>query len=304
MRMMSREDEEFREDSSRLIRELREGHEYARQLMSLMVAPSTDDDDRHEMQKILVEAVLHSFESAIAILKPDESGRRTVGDPVGIQSSDSPARENVEVQAKGSCKKRKPSQMPTTTTKTISAVHEEDGYAWRKYGQKDILGSRFPRSYFRCTHKFDQGCPAIKQVQRLDQNPALLQITYMGSHTCKPTRCSPDLAAAATADPADGHEFFLNFETNSMPSSCFPPHSSFPFFKQEDNEELLAEPATGHRPAAGHHSSLHLGADGPFDLLKQLRLGAYGGGDVSLGEFGFPGFDMGMARLVEFDYLD
>ncbi|KAF3783929.1 putative WRKY transcription factor 70 [Nymphaea thermarum] len=300
MTMMSREDEEFREQR-KLIRELSEGHRYARQLMSLMAAPS-DDDGRHEMQRVLIEAVVHSFESAIGILKPDEGGRRTAGEPVlAVQLSESPARENAEAQARGSCKKRKPSQIPATTT-TISAVHEEDGYAWRKYGQKDILGSKFPRSYFRCTHKFDQGCPAIKQVQRLDHNPSLLQITYMSSHTCKPTRCSPDLAAAAAAEPADRQEFFLNFETNSMPSSCFPPHSSFPIFKQEDIEDLPAEPAHGHRPAA-HYSSLHLGADGPFDLLKQLRLGSYGG-EVGAGDFSFPGFDIGLARLVEFDDID
>ncbi|XP_031498586.1 transcription factor WRKY45-2-like isoform X2 [Nymphaea colorata] len=263
MTMMSREDEEFREQR-KLIRELSEGHRYARQLLSLMAAPS-DDDGRHEMQRVLIEAVVHSFESAIGILKPDEGGRRTAGEPVlAVQLSESPARENAEAQVRGSCKKR---------------------------------------SYFRCTHKFDQGCPAIKQVQRLDHNPSLLQITYMSSHTCKPTRCSPDLAAAAAAaDPADRQEFFLNFETNSMPSSCFPPHSSFPIFKQEDNEDLPNEPAHGHRPAA-HYSSLHLGADGPFDLLKQLRLGSYGG-EVGAGDFSFPGFDMGLARLVEFDDID
>ncbi|CAL9152917.1 WRKY transcription factor 55-like [Musa acuminata AAA Group] len=64
-------------------------------------------------------------------------------------------------------------------------VPPDDGYTWRKYGQKDILNSRFPRSYYRCTHKNYYGCEAKKQVQRLDADPYTLEVTYCGSHTCK-----------------------------------------------------------------------------------------------------------------------
>nr|GMD02158.1 WRKY transcription factor 55 [Ipomoea batatas] len=58
----------------------------------------------------------------------------------------------------------------------------EDGYTWRKYGQKDILGSRFPRAYYRCTHQKLYNCPAKKQVQRLDNNPQMLKVTYRYHH--------------------------------------------------------------------------------------------------------------------------
>ncbi|URE25916.1 WRKY transcription factor [Musa troglodytarum] len=64
-------------------------------------------------------------------------------------------------------------------------IPPDDGYTWRKYGQKDILDSRFPRSYYRCTHKNYYGCEAKKQVQRLDDDPCTLEVTYCGSHTCK-----------------------------------------------------------------------------------------------------------------------
>ncbi|KZV30060.1 WRKY transcription factor [Dorcoceras hygrometricum] len=43
----------------------------------------------------------------------------------------------------------------------------EDGHAWRKYGQKMVLNAKHPRNYYRCTHKFDQGCQATKQVERM-----------------------------------------------------------------------------------------------------------------------------------------
>ncbi|KHN25802.1 WRKY transcription factor 55 [Glycine soja] len=60
----------------------------------------------------------------------------------------------------------------------------EDGFTWRKYGQKEILGSKFPRSYYRCTHQKLYECQAKKQVQRLDQNPNIFEVTYRGDHTC------------------------------------------------------------------------------------------------------------------------
>ncbi|URE25913.1 WRKY transcription factor [Musa troglodytarum] len=76
-----------------------------------------------------------------------------------------------------------------SVTKTVPVLRTgnmeippDDGYTWRKYGQKDILDSR---SYYRCTHKNYYGCEAKKQVQRLDDDPCTLEVTYCGSHTCK-----------------------------------------------------------------------------------------------------------------------
>ncbi|KAF7083032.1 hypothetical protein CFC21_086854 [Triticum aestivum] len=79
----------------------------------------------------------------------------------------------------------------------------DDGYTWRKYGQKDILGSRFPRSYYRCTHKNYYGCDAKKKVQRLDDDPFMYEVTYCGSHSCL-TSTTPLLnfpTATATNSP-------------------------------------------------------------------------------------------------------
>ncbi|CAM8925458.1 unnamed protein product [Rhodiola kirilowii] len=40
---------------------------------------------------------------------------------------------------------------------------EDDGYNWRKYGQKQVKGSDYPRSYYKCTHP---NCEARKKVER------------------------------------------------------------------------------------------------------------------------------------------
>ncbi|CAL4998415.1 unnamed protein product [Urochloa decumbens] len=75
----------------------------------------------------------------------------------------------------------------------------DDGHSWRKYGQKDILGAKHPRAYYRCTHRNSQGCPATKQVQRTDGDANLFDVVYHGDHTCRPN--SSSAAAAARRAP-------------------------------------------------------------------------------------------------------
>ncbi|KAL0848386.1 hypothetical protein Bca101_021633 [Brassica carinata] len=55
-----------------------------------------------------------------------------------------------------------------------------DSWAWRKYGQKPIKGSPYPRGYYRCSSS--KGCPARKQVERSRVDPTKLMITYACDH--------------------------------------------------------------------------------------------------------------------------
>ncbi|KAL4368353.1 hypothetical protein GQ457_05G023370 [Hibiscus cannabinus] len=73
-------------------------------------------------------------------------------------------------------------------------VPPEDNYTWRKYGQKEILGSRYPRAYYRCTHQKTYNCPAKKQVQRLDNDFNTFEVTYIGQHTCHMSSTAPSIA--------------------------------------------------------------------------------------------------------------
>ncbi|XP_073047041.1 probable WRKY transcription factor 43 [Primulina eburnea] len=55
----------------------------------------------------------------------------------------------------------------------------DDGYKWRKYGQKSVKNSIHPRSYYRCTH---HTCNVKKQIQRLSKDTSIVVTTYEGIH--------------------------------------------------------------------------------------------------------------------------
>lgn len=53
-----------------------------------------------------------------------------------------------------------------------------DGYNWRKYGQKQVKGSEYPRSYYKCTYP---NCPVKKKVER-SLDGEIAEIVYKGEH--------------------------------------------------------------------------------------------------------------------------
>lgn len=53
-----------------------------------------------------------------------------------------------------------------------------DGYNWRKYGQKHVKGSEYPRSYYKCTQT---KCPVKKKVER-SLDGQITEIIYKGQH--------------------------------------------------------------------------------------------------------------------------
>ncbi|XP_031484810.1 transcription factor WRKY19-like [Nymphaea colorata] len=282
----------------KLLGELNQGRQLANQLLNLFASPAVEDDGVLRTQRALVEAVVRSFDTAILVLRP-VGGPKTAGNQDGGDGGGdlgSPKREKPQTKERGGSKRRKVEQMETTT-RVIPALHYDDGYAWRKYGQKDILGSGHPRNYFRCTHKLDQGCPAQKQVQKLDHDPSLIQVTYMGSHTCKLTRVIQEMDGA---DPSDDQKqgFLLNFETNSMPSGFS--FSSFAFLKQEENE-TLNESTTTPSNRTGCTSSPDFDAGESDHIFKELDQVGLDDGD---GVCSFPELDMGVVSFLEFEDLD
>jgi WRKY transcription factor 2 len=59
-----------------------------------------------------------------------------------------------------------------------AAMPAEDGYSWRKYGQKQVKHSEYPRSYYKCTYP---NCQVKKKVERSHEGH-VTEIIYKGGH--------------------------------------------------------------------------------------------------------------------------
>ncbi|XAR68704.1 hypothetical protein NMG60_11000052 [Bertholletia excelsa] len=227
----------------RAIEELLRGRESANQLRLLVSKPFPLHGSA--AQDLLAQ-VLGSLTDTIFMLKnssaadefsqiPENAG---VNSPPwdGRKSEDSyesSKTSSASKEPRGCHKRRKTSRTWTTVSPTII----DDGHAWRKYGQKLILNAKHPRSYYRCTHKYDQGCQATKQVQKTEDETPMYRTTYYGHHTCKNLlNKSPQAHIILDSNPRGS--VLLSFgSTIPVNQSDEPRFPAFPLIKQEYKED-------------------------------------------------------------------
>ncbi|XP_043705508.1 probable WRKY transcription factor 70 [Telopea speciosissima] len=237
------------------IEELIRGHEFATQLQIILLK-STEDHESVTAEE-LVAKILKSFTEALAVLNSGKSGEN-YEDPATAQDG-SPCSDVQKIEDSGENRKRPASidhprggykrrKMVETWIK-VTPKPIEDGHSWRKYGQKEILNAKYPRSYFRCTHKHDQGCLATKQIQKTEEeNPPMYRTTYIGHHTCQDMLMK---APQFVMDSSPGEGFLLSFESNTSTKpeqlpSCFSSISSIKQEHKEQEKALVIDPKTHH----------------------------------------------------------
>ncbi|CAG7893157.1 unnamed protein product [Brassica rapa] len=160
------------------------------------------------------------------------------------ENSTASAAKAPETPKKEKKKAQKRIRQPRFAFMTKSDVdHLEDGYRWRKYGQKAVKNSPFPRSYYRCTNS---RCTVKKRVERSSEDPLIVITTYEGQH-CHQTTGFPRGGILTAHDPS-------NFTSHHL----LPPPLSDPYYYQEllhqlhrDNTSSLRLPqSTTEGPAA------------------------------------------------------
>ena len=167
-----------------LIGELIHGMELAKQLKGHLSEASS-----FQTREFLVQKILSSYEKALLILNwsgsvihPQQAGNNNIRVTVGIPESPlsmngSPMSDDFDASPKDgqtrsdASKKRKTmprwtDQVKVSSENGLEGPHE-DGYSWRKYGQKDILGAKYPRFVFSFSL-------VTRPLKSKPQNPTLL----------------------------------------------------------------------------------------------------------------------------------
>lgn len=188
-------------DEKRVIESLTQGKEFAKQLQIHLNNPNSSS---HQTQQILINDILNSYNKSLSLLiTPNAIATEShLHTGIGItklesqvfftQDSDHEFKDLHDHKYFSAKRKMTSSTMEKwkneVKVRADMKVEDglDDGYSWSKYGQKDILGAKHPRGYYRCTYHQSEGCLATKQVQRTDNDPNIFNIAYRGSHTCIP----------------------------------------------------------------------------------------------------------------------
>ncbi|MED6219572.1 hypothetical protein PIB30_036993 [Stylosanthes scabra] len=248
MKMIKKDDG----DDDRIIKaiieeELVRGREFANQLRQLIVINKTNNNNEVNSayhHNHLLSNVISSFANTLSLLN------KYPIHPINQSSSSSSSPNNnddlmqmqppqpqqlhsrlltydqhicsTQPDRRGSYRRKRNME---TWTEESEKEREEDGHQWRKYGQKAIQKEKYTRNYFRCTHKYEQGCQATKQVQKLQENPPLYRTTYYGCHTCTNLDTNNHILIMEEDGPnnTSSSSIFLSFD-NSLPN---PPTNPF-----------------------------------------------------------------------------
>ncbi|KAL8258809.1 hypothetical protein R6Q59_026762 [Mikania micrantha] len=105
----------------------------------------------------------------------------SIGDDGFVEDEAQPKRLKLENENEGiSMEGSRTVREPRVVIQTVSDIDIlDDGYRWRKYGQKVVKGNPNPRSYYKCT---TSGCSVRKQVERASHNIKSVVTTYEGKH--------------------------------------------------------------------------------------------------------------------------
>ncbi|KAK4353230.1 hypothetical protein RND71_028748 [Anisodus tanguticus] len=98
-----------------------------------------------------------------------------------VQHDEEQDQDNYKKQLKQNKKNQKRERETRFAFLTKSDIdHLDDGFRWRKYGQKPVKNSPFPRSYYRCS---TPSCGVKERVERSIQDTSIVVTTYEGTHT-------------------------------------------------------------------------------------------------------------------------
>lgn len=159
--------------------------------------------------------------------------------------------------------------------------HLEDGYRWRKYGQKAVKNSPYPRSYYRCTNS---KCTVKKRVERSSEDPTTVITTYEGQH-CHHTVAFPrggginiishDQSGFSAAAGGGGGQLmqlppvsrFMYYPTSIQPRSQLSPSNNLTVGGSQSHRLVPAGSTAHYHDQAGGGSQSTTNPDEPIPVV-------------------------------------
>ncbi|OMO64390.1 DNA-binding WRKY [Corchorus capsularis] len=158
--------------------------------------------------------------------QPKQSHAGSVTSAVTTASSNS-ATANSHSNSRS---KRRKNQLKRVCQVPAEAL-SSDVWAWRKYGQKPIKGSPYPRGYYRCSSS--KGCLARKQVERNRSDPGMFIVTYTAEHNHPAPTHRNSLAGSTRQKPFTPQTATAG--DSAKPSPANPTNSSSPTTSVEED---------------------------------------------------------------------
>nr|AFK48344.1 unknown [Medicago truncatula] len=197
---------EVERSSSLGFMELLGGHDYSPlldvpQLSTMSTVKASSDTTGKECSEVLNQQQPATPNSCSISSASSEAvnDNKTLVDQADEDEEEEKQKTNKQLKTKKTNLKRQ--REPRFAFMTKSEVdHLEDGYRWRKYGQKAVKNSPFPRSYYRRT---TASCNVKKRVERSYTDPSIVVTTYEGQHTHpSPTMSRSAFAGVQIPQPA------------------------------------------------------------------------------------------------------
>ncbi|KAH0673046.1 hypothetical protein KY284_024133 [Solanum tuberosum] len=126
---------------------------------------------------------------------------------------------------------------------TYELLQEElrnDIWTWRKYGQKHIKGSPFPRNYYKCSTS--KHCEAKKQIEKSPKDENIFLVSYSGEHNHDPPMNRRYLASCN-----NNSKFMLPKSINILPKASIL-NASSSSSKRVKNSRAAASPIIATKP--------------------------------------------------------
>uniref|UniRef100_A0A0E0HG17 WRKY domain-containing protein n=1 Tax=Oryza nivara TaxID=4536 RepID=A0A0E0HG17_ORYNI len=223
------------------IQELSKGSELATQLMAqLELIPERELDGRRDDALANVRSLSMSLSSSLYALRSERREHHNCGSssssggagPAAVTSVSGGGRGGGSGARNKTKRRRGKHGEELTETVFITTTPENDGFHWRKYGEKKILDSEFRKLYYRCGYSDERKCQAKKYVQQENnKHPPEFRVTLTNEHTCN-TLFQDQPSSSSTNSQV------LDFTKASISSPLMDSHVGATILKKEEEEEV------------------------------------------------------------------